>query len=92
MANNELLKKVEMLNEYEAMIEELKAEAEDIKKDIKAEMEARETEELQIGQFIVRFTNVLSSRFDTKRFKEAFGEDVYKAFTKEVKSRRFSIA
>lgn len=92
MANNELLKKVELLNEYEAMIEELKAEADELKNDIKAEMEARETEELQIGQFIVRFTNVLSSRFDTKRFKEAFGEDVYKAFTKEVKSRRFSIA
>lgn len=92
MANNELLKKVEMLTEYEAMIEEMRAEADELKNSIKAEMEARETEELQIGQYIVRFTNVLSSRFDTKRFKEKFGEDVYKAFTKEVKSRRFTIA
>lgn len=92
MANNELLKKVEMLAEYEAMIEEMRAEADELKNSIKAEMEARETEELQIGQYIVRFTSVLSSRFDTKRFKEKFGEDVYKAFTKEVKSRRFTIA
>ena len=92
MANNELLKKVEMLTEYEAMIEEMRAEADELKNSIKAEMEARETEELQIGQYIVRFTNVLSSRFDTKRFKEKCGEDVYKAFTKEVKSRRFTIA
>ena len=92
MANNELLKKVEMLAEYEAMIEEMRAEADELKNSIKAEMEARETEELQIGQYIVRFTNVLSSRIDTKRFKEKFGEDVYKAFTKEVKSRRFTIA
>lgn len=92
MANNELLKKVEMLAEYEAMIEEMRAEADELKNSIKAEMEARETEELQIGQYIVRFTSVLSSRFDTKRFKEKFGEDVYKAFTKEVKSRRFAIA
>lgn len=92
MANNELLKKVEMLAEYEAMIEEMRAEADEPKNSIKAEMEARETEELQIGQYIVRFTSVLSSRFDTKRFKEKFGEDVYKAFTKEVKSRRFTIA
>lgn len=92
MANNELLKKVEMLREYEAMIEELKAEAEEIKKEIKGEMDERETEELEIGQFIVRFTSVLSSRFDTKRFKEAFGEETYKAFTKEVKSRRFTIS
>lgn len=92
MANNELLKKVELLAEYEVAIEEMKAEAEELKKDIKEEMDARETEELQIGRFIVRFTSILSSRFDTKRFKENFGEEVYKAYTKEVKSRRFSIA
>ena len=92
MANNELLKKIELLTEYEAAIEEMKAEAEKIRNDNKAEKEARETEELKIGQYIVRFTSVISSRFDTKRFKEHFGADVYKAFTKEVKSRRFSIA
>ena len=92
MANNELLRKIELLTEYEAAIEEMKTEAEEIRNDIKAEMEARETEELKIGQYIVRFTSVISSRFDTKKFKEHFGADVYKAFTKEVKSRRFSIA
>lgn len=92
MANNELLKKIELLTEYEATIEEMKAEADEIRNDIKAEMEARGTEELKIGQYIVRFTSVISSRFDTKKFKEKFGADVYKAFTKEVKSRRFSIA
>ena len=92
MSSNELLKKVELLIEYEAAIEELKAEAEELKADIKAEMDARGAEELQVGQFIVRFTNVVSSRFDTKRFKEKFGADVYKAFCKEVKSRRFTIA
>ena len=92
MANNELLKKVELLTEYEAAIEEMKAEADEIRNSIKEEMETRETEELQIGQYIVRFTNVVSSRFDTKRFKEKFGADVYKAFCKEVKSRRFTIA
>ena len=92
MANNELLRKIELLNEYEAAIEELKAEAEEIKSSIKSEMETRGTEELQIGQYIVRFTSVVSSRFDVKRFKEKFGADVYKAFCKEVQSRRFSIA
>ena len=92
MSSNEMLKKVELLTEYEAAIEEMKAEADEIRNSIKEEMEARETEELQIGQYIVRFTNVVSSRFDTKRFKEKFGADVYKAFTKEVKSRRFTIA
>ena len=92
MANNDLLKKIESLIEYEAMIEELKAEAEEIRNEIKEEMEARNTEELEIGSHIVRFTSVLSSRFDTKRFKEELGESLYKAYCKEVASRRFTIA
>ena len=92
MAKNELLRKIELLNEYEAMLEELKAEADEIKNDIKAEMEARNVEEMEVDQYIVRFRSVLSTRFDTKRFKETMGEDVYNAFTKQVASKRFSIA
>lgn len=92
MANNEMLSKIESLIEYEAMIEELKAEADEIRNAIKDEMDARETEELQIGSHIVRFTSVVSSRFDTKAFKEKMGADMYKLFTKEVASRRFTIA
>ncbi len=92
MANNEMLKMVETLIEYEAMIDELKAEAEEIRNNIKGEMVARNTEELEIGSHIVRLTSVLSTRFDTKRFKEVFGEELYKAYTKEVASKRFSIA
>jgi hypothetical protein len=42
--------------------------------------------------YIVRWTSVLTTRFDTKTFKEKFGEEVYKAFTKQVSSRRFSIS
>ena len=92
MANNELKRMIELLTEYESAIEEMKAEADEIKNSIKAEMEERNVEEMEIDQYIVRFTSVLSTRFDTKRFKEAFGEEVYNAFTKQVASRRFSIA
>ena len=80
------------LKELEALIEEATAEANAIRDSIKAEMVARNIEEMNLGKFIIRFTAVLSSRFDTKRFKEAFGEELYKAYTKEVSSRRFSIA
>ena len=92
MATNELIIKVEELKELEALIEEATAEANAIRDSIKAEMIARDTEEMNLGKYIVRFTACLSSRFDTKRFKEVFGEDVYKAYTKDVNSRRFSIA
>lgn len=91
MSKIELLAKIELLNKYEAMMEELKAEAETIRNTIKAEMEAREVEELIAGQYIVRYTSVLSNRFDTTAFKKVM-PDIYKAYTKQVSSRRFSIS
>lgn len=91
MSKIELLAKIELLNKYEAMMEELKAEAETIRNTIKAEMEAREVEELIAGQYIVRYTAVLSNRFDSTAFKKVMPE-IYKAYTKQVSSHRFSIS
>ena len=91
MSKIELLAKIELLNKYEAMMEELKAEAETIRNTIKAEMDAREVEELIAGQYIVRYTAVLSNRFDSTAFKKVMPE-IYKAYTKQVSSRRFSIS
>ena len=68
MSKIELLAKIELLNKYEAMMEELKADT--IRNTIKAEMEAREVEELIAGQYIVRYTAVLSNRFDSTAFKK----------------------
>ena len=91
MSKIELLAKIELPNKYEAMMEELKAEADTVRNTIKAEMEAREVEELIAGQYIVRWTSVLSNRFDSTAFKKVLPE-VYKAYTKQVSSRRFSIS
>lgn len=91
MSKIELLAKIELLNKYEAMMEELKAEADTIRNTIKAEMEAREVEELIAGEYIVRYTSVLSNRFDSTAFKKVM-PDIYKAYTKQVSSRRFSIS
>lgn len=91
MSKIELLAKIELLNKYEAMMEELKAEADTIRNTIKAEMEAREVEELTAGQYIVRYTAILSNRFDSTAFKKVMPE-VYKAYTKQVSSRRFTIS
>ncbi|MBQ3086633.1 MAG: hypothetical protein IJC45_04805 [Clostridia bacterium] len=86
-----MLTKIELLNKYEAMIEEMKNEADTIRNSIKAEMEAREVEELIAGQYIVRWTSVLSNRFDSTSFKKVL-PDLYKAYTNQVSSRRFSIS
>ena len=90
MSKIELLAKIELLNKYEAMMEEIKAEADKVRDSIKAEMEAREVEELIAGQYIIRYTAVLSNRFDSTAFKKVLPE-LYKAYTKQVSSRRFTI-
>lgn len=79
------------MQEWEALAEEAKAEADALRDEIKAEMLKQETEELQAGRFIVRWTSVLSNRFDTTEFKKQYA-DLYKQYTKQIASRRFSIA
>ena len=91
MSKFELLAKIELLNKYEAMIEELKAEAETVRDAIKNEMMEKNTEELIAGQYIIRWTSVLSTRFDSTGFKRVCPE-LYKAYTKQVSSRRFTIS
>ena len=91
MSTNDLVMKVEQLKELENLLEEVKVEAEAIRDEIKQEMMARDTEELEAGQYIVRWTSILSNRFDTTAFKKVM-HDVYKAYTKQISSRRFSIS
>ena len=91
MSTIEITSKIEALKDLESLIEEAKAEAEALRDEIKSEMMNRDTEELEAGQYIVRWTSVLTQRFDTTAFKKVM-PDVYKAYTKQVSSRRFSIA
>ena len=91
MSTTEITTKIEALKDLESLIEEAKAEAEALRDEIKTEMLNRDTEELEAGQYIVRWTSVLTQRFDTTAFKKVM-PDVYKAYTKQVSSRRFSIA
>ena len=90
MSTTEITSKIEALKELEELIAEAQAEAEALKDEIKEEMLKRNTEELEVGKFIVRWTSVLSNRFDSTAFKKVM-PDVYKAYTKQVTSRRFSI-
>ena len=91
MSTIEITAKIEALKDLETLIEEAKAEAESLRDEIKAEMLSRNTEEMEAGQYIIRWTSVLTQRFDTTAFKKVM-PDVYKEYTKQVSSRRFSIA
>ena len=91
MSTVEITSKIEALKDLEALIEEAKAEAETLRDEIKSEMLNRNIEEMEAGQYIVRWTSVLTQRFDTTAFKKVM-PDIYKAYTKQISSRRFSIA
>ena len=91
MSKNEIIARIELLNKYEEMIAELKAEAEVIRDTIKEEMAAQNTEEMIAGQYIIRWTSVISNRFDSTAFKKVMPE-IYKAYTKPVSSRRFTVS
>ena len=90
MTNTELTTQIKELNELEALLEEVKAEAEAIKDTLKAEMDYRGVEELDTGTYIIRYTNVLSQRFNTTQFKKDY-EQIYTLYLKQVASKRFSI-
>ena len=91
MSVNEMESKIAKLQEWEAIAEEARAEAEALRDELKAEMLANDTEEIEAGRFIIRWTSVLSNRFDTTAFKKEHAE-MYKLYTKQTASRRFSIA
>ena len=91
MSKNEIIAKIEALQEWEAIMEEAKAEAEALRDSIKEQMLEEGTEELEVGTYIIRWTSVLTNRFDTTAFKKEHNE-LYKEFTKQISSKRFSIA
>ena len=91
MSANDLTAKIRELKELNQMAEEIASEITEIEDTIKAEMTARETDEMTIDVFKVRWTKVTSSRFDTTSFKKTH-TDLYNQYVKQTESRRFSIA
>lgn len=91
MSSIEIISKIEALKEWEQLASEAAAEIESLKDAIKKEMDARGVEELEAGQYIARFTTVISNRLDTTAFKRDNSE-LYQRYLKQTTSRRFSVA
>lgn len=91
MNKDELLKQVKTLKELKIMAEELQAEITTIEDSIKAEMTEQNVSELQVDIFKIRWTTVVSNRFDTSAFKKVY-MDLYNQFTKQSETKRFTIA
>ena len=91
MSKNEIIHLIEAMNNYDELAAKAKAKADAIRDALKDEMLRLNTEELAVGAYIVRYTNVISNRFDSTTFKRLYG-DLYNDFTKPVSSRRFSVS
>ena len=91
MSTIEIQAQIESLRALEELIEEAKTEAEALRDTIKQEMLTRDVDTLEAGQYIVRYTTVLSQRLDTTALKRALPE-ICKAYTKQVSSKRFTIS
>lgn len=90
MSTNELIKKVRKLKKLKASADDLAAQIASIENDIKAEMTENNVEEMSVDLFKVRWTKVISNRFDTAAFKKTHA-DLYGQYIKPTESRRFSI-
>lgn len=91
MSKKEMVALIETMNNYDELAAKAKAKADAIREAIKEEMVRLDTEKLTAGVYIVRFTNVISNRFDSTTFKRLYA-DLYKDFTKPVSSRRFTVS
>lgn len=72
MSKNEMISMIETMNNYDELASKAKAKADAIREAIKEEMVQQNTEELVAGAYIVRFTNVISNRFDSTTFKRLY--------------------
>lgn len=86
MSSKEIVSKIEALKEWEKLAQEAAAEIEALKDSIKAEMNARNLEELAAGQYIARFTVVVSNRLDTTALKRE-NNAMYQRYLRQTTSR-----
>ena len=91
MSMNELNATAQDLMSVRAMIEELEAEAQALTDKLKAVMVEQGTEVLQGDGWKATWKNVVSSRFDSKRFK-ADHADLYGQYSKATTTTRFTLS
>ena len=74
MSKNEIVSLIETMNNYDELASKAKAKADAIRDTLKEEMLRLDTEELNAGAYILRYTNIISNRFDTTTFKRLYAD------------------
>ena len=91
MTDRQIENRIKKLQEIEAQTAALEKEADAIRAEIKADMEAKGIDELQTKNFFIRWKEIISNRLDSKALKDQM-PDVYRMFIKQNSSKRFTIA
>lgn len=92
MDRNRINEVMKTIAEYARIAEEAQKVVDENKELLKAYMTEAELTELIGDEHKATYKEVTSSRFDSKAFKAAGHEDLYKAFTKPSTSMRFTFA
>lgn len=91
MTERQIENRIKKLQVIEAQQKALEKEVEELKTEIKADLEAKGIDEIKTASFVVKWKEIISNRLDGKALKDAFPE-IYNQYCKKSASRRFTIA
>ena len=86
-----LVKKIDELKELQKKIDQLTYQLEDIKTEIKSEMDERKVDELVVGPYKISYKEIVSNKFDSKKLKEE-NEKLYEAYVKVSKYKKLLVS
>lgn len=89
--NLNIEEEIKLIKCYEAKEKELRELREEKEAELKKILDNAGLEELQVGAFTIRFTNVVRNNFNTSAFKKKYLE-LYNAFIKQSNYRKFTIS
>ena len=93
MKNERMNKVLGELKEYARMKKELENEIAKLQDECKEYMTENNLEELfnEDNSIVARYTEVISNRFDSTAFKKSEWSELYKEYSKEITSMRFTL-
>lgn len=86
-----VINRVKKMQELEQQKADMEKQIDELKDQIKQDMEQKGLEEMAAGAFLIRWRMVLTSRFDSKAFQKEHSA-LYDQYVKQTSSRRFTIA
>lgn len=90
MTERMLKNRIEKLDAIAAQQRAIEEQAEEIRNEIKADMEEKGVDEISAFGRSARWKEIIISRLDSKALKTAF-PDVYNQYVKQISSRRFTV-